>query len=128
MASRLLEVKRIILAALVGLLVNWPVLAADDGVGVLLHCAGWIQNVSGKRHGIATNVQIAREGSWVMWAGEKKSRTTREQPSWVQQWTYEFRVFKKDERIFFDPRDMALTHSGDEFYEQYACFPIENPF
>lgn len=66
-------VKRIILAALVGLLVSWPVLAADDGVGVLLHCAGWIQNVSGERHGIATNVQIAREGSWIMWAGEKRA-------------------------------------------------------
>ena len=118
-------VKRIILGALVGMLASWPVLAADDSV--LLHCDGWIENVRKERHGIADNVQIARDGSWIMWVGRKRSRTG-EQPKGGE-WNYRFKgLLKKDEDIRFDPTDMSLIYSGDNVARLYACFPIENPF
>ena len=115
-------VKRIILGALVGMLVSWPVLAADDGV--LLHCAGFLENVQKERHGFAENVRIARDGSWIMWVGEKRSRT-REHPN-GSSWDYEFSY--RNEDIIFGPTDMSLVHIGEKTVRSYACFPIENPF
>ncbi len=117
-------VKRIILGALVGMLVSWPVLAAEDSV--LLHCAGWIENVKKERHGIANNVQIARDGSWIMWVGEKRRRTQVQQKG--TRWIYRFKgLLKKDVDIFFEPTDMSILRTEEDSIALYACFPIENP-
>ena len=118
-------VKRIILGALVGMLVSWPVLAAEDSV--VLHCDGWIENVRKERHGIADNVQIARDGSWIMWVGKKRNRTG-ERPN-EGSWYYEFKgLLNRDEEISFSPTNMFLAYFGDKTTKFYACFPIESPF
>ena len=124
-------VKRVILGALVGTLVSWPVLAADDSV--FLHCDGWIENTKGDpRHGVAVNVQIARDGSWIMWAGEKYSRS--EISSKRDRWHYEIKFAKTNTSIFFTPTDMSLSSTGaldtggGRHTSLYYCFPIENPF
>ena len=117
--------KRIILGVLFWMLVSWPVLAAEDSV--LLHCDGWIENVRKERHGIANNVQIARDGSWIMWVGKKRNRTE-EQPNGGR-WIYRFKgIANRDEDIFFDPRDMSLNNVSKKSIRFYACFPIESPF
>ena len=116
--------KRIVLGALVGMLVSWPVLAAEDSV--LLHCAGMLTTVNKERHGFAENVEIARDGSWIMWVGKKRSRTG-EFPR--GSWDYEFKDhLKKDESIIFSPTGMTLTYLGDGTTRILACFPIESPF
>ena len=116
--------KSITLGALIWMLVSWPALAAEDSV--LLHCAGWFQNVEGKRHGNAENLRIARDGSWIMWDGRKRSRT-KVQPK-GSSWDYEFEILEGNEDIFFDPTEMSLWHLGGGTSRMYACFPIENPF
>jgi len=124
--------KRIILAALVGVLVSGPAWGADDDA-VLLHCDGWIENVRKERHGIADNVQIARDGSWIMWAGEEYSWS--EKFSTKDAWSYRFKSIGTDEIINFSPSVMSLSATGMGSYagegsnfSLYACFPIESPF
>ena len=118
--------KRIILGALVGMLVSWPVLAADDSV--FLHCTGFMENVKKERHGVAKNVWIPRDGSWIMWVGKKWNRTRELQT--VGNWVYIFDdpISGKDVEIVFNSTDMSLLQIEDNAVETYACFPIENPF
>ena len=126
--------KHIILAALVGVLVGGLAMAAEDDA-IILHCSGWIEHAKKVRHGVARNVQIARDGSWIIWQEEKISR--RKEPSSLylfefqhsRKWTYVFRnrITKGEERIYFKPEKMRLLHIGKDFSEMVACFPIENP-
>ncbi len=125
--------KRIILAALVGVLVSGPVWAAEDDA-VLLHCSGSIKQEKKVRHGVARNVQIARDGSWIIWREEKIGRH-KEQSSLQlfelqhRKWVYVFlnRITKEEERIYFKPDKMRMLHVGKDFSEFLACFLIENP-
>ena len=118
-------VKRIILGALVGMLVSWPVLAAGDSV--FLHCNGWIENAKKERHGIANNVRIARDGNWIIWEGKKRSRTRGQPKGGI--WVYTFKdSLITNENVRFYPSDMSLIYLGDNVGSLYSCFPIENPF
>ena len=125
---------RLIIPALVALLVSGPVWAAEDDA-VLLHCSGWIEDAKKVRHGIARNVQIARDGSWIIWREEKIGRY-KEQSSLQlfelqhREWAYVFwnSITKGEERIYFKPDKMRMLHIGKGFSELVACLPIENPF
>ena len=126
--------KRIILAALVGVLVSWPATAAEDDA-VLLHCNGvgfGGKNNAGKEQPISNkNVVIARDGNWINWGvAGKIPRTEKTEGAW----TYEYVgsrskrsiridfLYKKMEMLVFD----TLGAIGERIVYTYACFPIEN--
>ena len=132
------DMKRIILAALVGVLVSGPAVAAEDA-SVLLHCSGWQEDTEGGRHGDAINMRIARDGGWIIWNGTKRNRTEEKKdssPTWyyVFQWGVKLNMrgdnifkTKKGNLIQFSPKSMTLYYDGFFGNKWLACFPITNP-
>ena len=120
------DMKRIILAALVGVVVSGPVWAAEDDA-VLLHCSGYIKKDSiSQDHGGSRNIKIGRDGSWIIWTSDKITRTRVGRGSF--RWIYEYRnLLSEEERIEFAPSEMVLIHFGGKNIMNLSCFPIENP-
>ena len=127
--------KRIILAALVGVLVSGPVWAAKED-GVILHCSGWSKDEQNRVSSITENHFIALDGSWIEFNSQRIKRTEIQESGKVVIWIYEFSSAGISLFIRFDAQRMKIF-ANDKFLRSSGitwskvikldCFPIENP-